>query len=94
MQSEGLLEIVNDELIDFKVRINGRVYLIHGVYQQIEYDDWGNPVNVNVLKVNCGDIYLSNKVLNDYELFKKLFLGTIKRGLLKCSFFLDMFLID
>jgi hypothetical protein len=96
MQNESLLEIVNDELMDFKVRIGNATYLVHGVYQQTEYGNvWGIPVDVYVLKVNCGDIYLSKAVLEDYELFKKLFLSTIRKGMLKpCGFFLDMFLID
>jgi hypothetical protein len=95
MQEEGLLEIVNDELMDFKVKIGGKTYLVHGVYQETEYDDFGRPIMVYTLKVNCGDIYLSNTVLEDYGLFKKVVLGTIQRGLLiPCGFFLDMYLID
>jgi hypothetical protein len=96
MQDEGLIKIVNSELMDFKIMLNGKVYLVHGVYQQTEYGNtWGIPVDVYTLKVNCGDIYLSTAVLGSYELFKKVFLGTIQRGMLRsCGFFLDMYLID
>jgi hypothetical protein len=86
MQNEGLLKILNDELIDFRVRLYEMPsnypfdnILVHGVYRQTEYDFWGHAYNVYALHIDCGAIYLSNAVLNDYELFKKLFLGSIKR---------------
>jgi hypothetical protein len=86
MQEEGVLKIVNDEFINFRVRLNEmpRNYpfddiLIHGVYRQTEYDDWGRMHIVYALHVDCGSIYLSNATLNDYSLFKKLFLNTIKK---------------
>ena len=86
MEKEGLLKIENDEFINFRIRLNEMPsnypfedILIHGVYRRTEYDDWGRMHIVYALHVDCGAIFLSNAVLNDYELFKKLFLGSIKR---------------
>jgi len=86
MQEEGLLEILNDELIDFRVRLRDMPLnypfsniIIHGVYKQTEYDFWGREYVVHALHIDCGAIYLSNAVLNDYILFKKLFISSIRR---------------
>jgi hypothetical protein len=86
MEKEGLLKIVNDEFINFRIRLCDMPkdypyedILIHGVYRRIEYDDLGHKHVVYVLRIDCGSIYLSNATLNDYSLFKKLFLNTIKK---------------